>query len=171
MTKYHTATVAGLNDYLTARGLDIPGTVDSDAQEAALLVASEWIDGTYGKLFSGFQTGGFLQDREWPRTGAVTNTDQPYTFPTDAIPDRVTNAVYEAAFRQIIAPGSLLVDYTPNKYKSVSVDGAVSVEYAGFSSAAQVQKTYPAIDRLLEPLFDTSANGSFSIASGPVTRV
>ncbi|QWY83166.1 putative structural protein [Rhizobium phage RHph_X2_24] len=171
MAKYSTTNVAGFTAYHEARGRTVPGTWDNVDIEAALLVASEWIDNKYGPSFIGFKTDGFLQDREWPRTGAVTDTDPPYTFLNDAIPDRVTNAVYEAAWRQASNPGSLSVDYTPAKYKRVSVDGAVSVEYAGVNFVNDLQTQIAIIDQILSPLLDPGAGGALSAFSGAAIRV
>lgn len=170
MAKYATATVEGFETYWEERGVEIPGTWGEPSIEAALLVASEWIDGTYGALFVGEKTGGFLQDREWPRINAqIVNPNYYYTFPNNEIPQQVIYAVYEAAYRQAANPGSLLIDYTPGKYKRVSIDGAVSVEYAGVNFASDVQATFPRIDQLLSALFDNNAD--YSMYSGGSVRV
>lgn len=170
MAKYSGATVEDFEAYSEARGREIPGTWDAAYMEAALLIASEWIDGTYGNLFVGYKTGGFSQERAWPRTSAITNTWDRHLIPNDVIPSQVISAVYEAAWRQGNKPGSLLVDYTPGKYKRVSIDGALSVEYAGFNSASDVQTTFPMIDQLLNDLLDEQ-NSSFSSYSGSIVRV
>ncbi|AHJ10699.1 hypothetical protein P106B_16 [Rhizobium phage vB_RglS_P106B] len=172
MAKYTTATVAGFETYHEARGRERPGTMTDPIVEAALLVASEWIDRVYGSSFIGRKTGGFVQVREWPRIGAVIiDPRYGYAFPSDAIPEQLTNAVYEAAWRQANSPGSLLVDYTPGKYSSVSVDGAVAVQYRQFSSAADVQTSYPIIDQLLYWLLDSDSGAYLSSFSGGVVRV
>lgn len=163
-------TVEDFADYIEARGGDIP-TDDTDEMEAALLVASEWIDGVYGPSFSGFKTGGFPQEREWPRQAAYTNTYPQYNFLTDEIPDRLKNATYQAAIRQLNSPGCLLVDYTPNKYKSVSVDGAISVDYVDFIQSSDIQIQISAIDQLLAPLLNCYDGAITSNLSGGVNRV
>ena len=170
MAKYSNTSVAGFAEYMEARGREIPGTWTDEIIDAALLLASEWIDGVYGRLFSGQKAGGFLQDREWPRTGAYSNTIPVYTFPSDVIPDQIASAVYEAAFKQASNPGSLIVDYTPGKYKSVSIEGALSVEYAQFSSASEVQTQFSLIDMILDPLLAALGAG-FSSYSGVASRV
>lgn len=168
--QYSTTTATGFAEYHEARGRTIPGTWDEDYINASLLVASEWVDGIYGNSFIGEKTAGFLQEREWPRQNAVIYYPKySYVFATDEIPERITNAVYEAAFIQASEPGSLLVNYTPNKYKSVSIDGAISVEFAGFTTSAQIQKTFPKIDQLLEPLL--CSESMFSSMSGLSSRV
>lgn len=172
MAKYTTTTAEGFETYNEDRGRTVPGTWDASKINVALLVASEWIDRIYGPSFIGQKTAGFLQVREWPRIGAaIVDPKYGYAFPNDVIPDQVTNAVYEAAFREATTPGSLQVDYTPGKYKSVSVDGAVSVEYASFNFASDVQTTYPIIDQLLYWLIDTDSGAAMSSFSGAVVRV
>jgi hypothetical protein len=165
-------TAEGFAAYHESRGREIPGTWSDDTIEAALLSASEWIDSIYGPSFIGHKTDGFEQENEWPRTNAVVMDSTPaYVYDTDAIPARVTKAAYEAAWRQATTPGSLLVDYTPGKYKSVSIDGALSVEYRQFDSAYEVQVQIGAVDTLLWPLLDMSSGGKTSTLSGAASRV
>lgn len=164
-------TAEGFADYQTARGRTIPGTWDDTAIEAALLSASEWLDGIYGPSFIGYKTGGFLQDREWPRTTAVIESAiPPYIFATDEMPERVEQATYEAAFRQLTAPGSLQIDYVPTKYKTVEVIGAIRVDYQQFVNATDVQTQISVVETLLWPLIDCGSPSSMSGLSGSVTR-
>lgn len=168
MSKYSIATSTGFAEYHDERGRDVPGTWDDAKINAALLVASEWLDDTFGKSFIGEKTGGFLQEREWPRVNAVTRDPRySYAFPSDAIPVNVIKAVYEAAYREAQTPGVLLVDYTPEKFKSVSVDGAVAVQYRQFSSASETQLSIPIIERLIHDLIYDDNGSSFS---GRLTR-
>ena len=169
MATYTGATIEGFEAYFDARGVERPATMTDPIVTASLLVASEWIDSVYGPSFIGYKTGGFTQDREWPRTLAVVNTFPYFAFPTDEIPSQIIDAVYEAAWRHATTPGSLLADYTPAKYKSVSIEGAVSVEYAAFNSASEIQKSFPRIDQLLSDLLDNGK--SVSSYSGAASRV
>lgn len=157
---------AYFSTYIQQRGMEFPLDWDEDDQNAALLVASEWIDNVFGPSFTGYKTGGFEQEREWPRSAAFTNTYPQHNFLTTDIPDRVVKATYEAAYRQLSSPGSLMVDYTPNKYKSVSIDGALSVDYAQFSSSADIQKQFAIIDSLLAPLLTLTGAGSSKLSGG-----
>lgn len=155
--------------YHTSRGREIPGTWDDARINSSLLVASEWIDGIYGPYFSGQKTGGYTQEREWPRTSAVTNTWPQYVFGNSDIPTAVINATYEAAWRQASSEGSLEVDYTPGKYKSVSIDGALSVDFVLPSGVSEIQIQIAAVDRLLWPLFCKKYAGQSSL-SGSIVR-
>lgn len=163
-------TKEGFVAYHTARGREVPALWDDEVIQAALLVGSEWIDHIYGNLFIGYPTGGYDQARQWPRTTALTENIYPQKVFTDSeIPDAVVNAAYEAAWRQATTPGSLMVDYTPGKYKRVSVEGAISVDYAQFTSSSDVQIQIGAIDNLLWPLL--KKQGNFSNLSGGSNRV
>ncbi len=162
---------ADFETYNEARGRTIPGTWDNAYIEAALLIASEWIDGIYGSSFIGYKTGGFVQEREWPRTAAVVESSIPaYMFSVSDIPERVVHATYEAAFRQATTPGCLDVDYVPSKYKKVAIEGALSVDYANLNSSADVQMQIGVVDKLLWPLLDDDSPAYSSGLSGSVSR-
>lgn len=167
----HYGTTAEFAEYIETRGKEIPATADDESIEAALIVASEWLDSVYGANFSGYKTDGYSQEREWPRSAAYSNTFPVYSFSTSEIPDRVVKAAYEAAFRQLSSPGSLQLDYSPNKYKSVSIDGALSVDYANFTSSSDIQAQFPVIDQLLAPLFNSNSSANVSTLTGSVKRV
>lgn len=158
--------VATFKTYQEARGRDIPATATDPDIQAALLVSSEWIDAAFIGQFSGLKVGGRAQIREWPRSGVVDIYG--YAVPSDAVPREVENATYEATLRQILTPGIFFKDYTPGKYRSVSISGAVSVVYAT-GSAYDFQTQMPAIAAILYPiLFGNGA--SFSSLSGAVVR-
>lgn len=166
---------AGYKAYWLERGNDQSAVLDATIN-AALLVASTWIDGIYGDSFVGHKTGGFTQADQWPRIGATVSDGNHkwknyYTFPDNVIPDQVEHATYEAAMRQITTPGSLQPDYKPNKYKSVAISGAVSVEYAQLNNASDLTLSIGIVDTLLWPLLDESSPALSSGLSGPSVRV
>lgn len=149
MTIYGTA--AGFTSYHTARGTDVSAYTDDAVIEAALLVATEWIDAKYRSSFPGLKTYDRSQVREWPRYDAVDIYDQIITAGT--IPIEVEQATYQAALKQLLTPGSLSIDWVPQKYKSASVDGAVSVTYMQYDTADDIQTRFKLIDEILAPLF------------------
>lgn len=167
-------TVAAFVDYHEARGREIPGTWDDVVISAALLAASEWIDAVYGPSFVGRKKDGFLQTREWPRVSAIIKDTgywgEYYVFPDTAIPDRVINATYEAAWREATTPQSLQVDYTPGKYKSVTIEGALEVEYRDVN-ASDLMIQISKVDHWLWPLLDNNSSANFSSMSGGTSRV
>lgn len=142
-------TAVGYVAYWTARG-----TVPDDTTpkiEAALLVASEYLDANYRSFYAGTKVNGRSQKRDWPRQAAYdVNYDQ---IADDEIPDEIDEATYQAASRELATPGSLRTDAIMGKaIQSVSIDGAVSVVYAGAGSIADLQPTFPAIDAILAPI-------------------
>ena len=154
--------------YIDSRNYDIPNTTTDPDIEAALLVASEWLDNTYRSYFRSLKTGGRAQIREWPRIGIVDMYG--YPIGNNEIPREIIQATYELTIRQIKIPGSLTVDYTPGKYSQVAVSGAVSVTYASFNSAYDVQTQMPIIDSILAALlFDDGQK--LSGLSGDAVRV
>lgn len=182
-------SASGFLTYHVTRGRVIPASWTTPVIESGLLVASEWLDSIYADSWIGTPTAGFTQVRQWPRTDAVINRapdfnnypsrwyywfpsslPDPYTFPDNVVPDQVINATYEAAFRHLTTPESLRTDFTPYQYKSVSVDGAISVEYAqNVSAANDIQLQIQAVSALMAPLLDPQKN--FSGLSGGVSRV
>lgn len=142
-------------------------TATDPAIVAALLVASEYIDANYRLMFPGQKTGLRPQVREWPRSGAYD--DQWQTIENNVIPIEVENATYEAARREIASPGSLRTDVTMGTaIQSVSIEGALSVTYAGAGSVSDLQLTIPAIDAIIAPVL-TGEHG-YSSLSGATVR-
>lgn len=163
-------TPQGFRDYHEARNTDLPpAAADDDDVNAALLVASEYIDLKLRGSVNGRKVGQRAQVRELPRTG-MTDADG-YVVRSDVIPVEAENATYEAALLELAQPGSLTVNYTPGKYRQVSVEGAVSVTFNMFNSLSEVQTQYQAIARTLAPLFPSCGGVGFSALSGSVSRV
>jgi hypothetical protein len=67
------------------------------------------------------------------------------------------------------SPGVLAVDWTPARYKSASVVGAVSVTYATFNSVLDLQTHFAIVDQILSPILYSGQMSS--PLSGPTTRV
>lgn len=161
-------TVAGFKTYHSARGrADIIENFDDSEIDAAKLITSEWLDATYRNQFPGLKVGMREQVREWPRQGA--SDIHGYAISSATVPTEVENATYEGTFRQLQTPGIFSKDYTPNKYKSVSVDGAVSIQYVQFGGAGDIQTQIKIIDEILAPIL--TAYGDFSPLSGGTALV
>lgn len=158
-------TAVGFANYHASRGRDV-GTFDADTIEGKLLVASEWVDGRYRSSFPGIKVGQRAQTREWPRNAAYDRDG--FAIDPASPPAEIENAVYEVALRELQAPGSLSVDYTPAKYKRASVDGAVSVEYATFDNAHEAQTQFPIVAEILAPIL--TGMGATSALSGNACR-
>ena len=151
-------TSAGYHTYHEERGA-LTGPHGDTAVESALLVASEWIDSRYRSLFGGTKVGLRSQMREWPRDGALDY----YGY---AVPE-IEQATYEAALIHLTGSTPLSQNFTPAKYRTVSVDGAISLEYAQFSNSEETQTQFKRIEEILSLL--VGAKGSAD--SGLVGRV
>ena len=157
MTEYY-GTPAAFKTYWQARGNSaVVGYDDSTIVTPALLVASEWLDAAFLGRFGGLKIGGRDQVREWPRSDVQDVYG--YAIPSDVPPREIEAATYEAALRQIVTPGTFFKDYTPGKYKSVSISGALSVEYAT-GSAYDFQTQMPQIAAILAPILTGYSNTS-----------
>lgn len=100
---------------------------DDAAKTAALVRASSWIDATYGLRFPGTRAGGREQVLAWPRVNASDASGE--VIADDEVPAEIERATYEAALREIIAPGSLSPDLKRGgRIKSVGA-GSARVEY------------------------------------------
>lgn len=165
MADYY-GTVNGYRTYCIARN-SLHSNEAEDKILAALLVASEWIDATYRASFPGLKVGLRAQVREWPRTGAQDIYG--YAISENSVPTEIENATYEATHREIESQGSLSTDYTPAKYKTASVNGAVSVEYRAFDSAAEAQTRINIVDQILRPVL-TGISGTLSSNVGNSVR-
>lgn len=165
MTIYGTA--AGFREYHEARGRDMSAYDDDATVDARLLVASEWLDATYRRLFKGYKVGDRTQVREWPRYAVYDHEGR--AVASDSVPVEVDSATYEAAWRELQSAGSLTMDYTPNKYRSVNIQGSISVDYAMYGGSADIQTQFAIIDQILDPLL--GGNGSYSALTGASARV
>ncbi len=156
----HYGTLAGANAYHTARGNTHWN--GSDAHKTAALVrATDYIDVTFRDQFPGEKTGLRTQEREWPREWA-TDVDGE-AIGVNEIPIEVINATYEAALRELVTPGSLMPDITLGKQiKSASVDGAVSVEYAGTTGVQGMVPTVLAVGGILARILTGYARSSLA---------
>lgn len=152
-------TVEAANQYHLARGNIVWAGLDPAEAEAALLRASEWLDGNYRGLFPGWKTGERAQVREWPRQDAWDI--YAYFIPATVIPDEVNRATYEAALREAIQPGALSVDFVAaDVIKKAAVEGAVSVEFGGSGSVMDAQLSMPIVDAILAPILTGGDGGS-----------
>ncbi|WP_367346453.1 DnaT-like ssDNA-binding protein [Stenotrophomonas bentonitica] len=166
-------TLEGADSYHQARGNAAWGAGSDEARTGALIRATDYIDGRYrvllasgrwSSMFPGVRTAGRGQPNEWPRTGAV-DYDGDLIQP-DEIPDEVERATYEAALRELVAPGSLSPDYVATEAVTREKVGPIEVSYADASVTGQVpnRPVISAIDEILAPLLRTPA-------AGPAVRV
>lgn len=130
----------GTDDLFAAWAAENGHVLPTDAPVPAILRqrASDYIDGLYGARFKGLPTGGFEQERAWPRTGAVAHRQ---AIPADAIPDAVIRATYAAALYEAQNPGGLSVAASQSgAIKREKVD-VLEVEYVAGSNDAVADAT------------------------------
>lgn len=161
----------GFITYLEKRGYEILYDWSEEDINAALLVASEWLDSHYENFWIGFKIK-YEQERSWPRQNAVVAVYPYHIYSNTDIPVQVIQATYEAARRHLVKKGSLEVDYQPTQYQSVSVYNAVSVEYKdSISSAGDIQLQIPIVQNLMSILIDPNKGADSSSLSGRAVRV
>ncbi|MCS0459529.1 DnaT-like ssDNA-binding protein [Rhizobium favelukesii] len=117
---------ADFTAYADAAGYVFPdGT--TDAQKTAARQRGSLVIDRYEVRFSGKRTGGYAQERAWPRTGASTYYGE--AIPSDVIPVAIENASYEAAFLELTNPGSLSPVVTGSATVKREKLGQLEVEY------------------------------------------
>lgn len=143
----------GLTDWLTANGLTLPETAPTSAVLRERGAA--YIDGLYGsqfsdRRFSGVPTGGFAQERAWPRTGASAYG---VSIDEDVIPVAVEQASYSAAWYEGNNPGKLAVAATQGgQVKRIKVD-VIEKEFfdRGGDAASSATPVLSTVEGLLAP--------------------
>lgn len=150
-------TDQGLTAYLADNGYTLPDTAPTPAVLRSR--GSNYLDGVYGPRFSGIPTGGFGQERAWPRTGAYAY-GQP--IGDSIIPDAVAKASYAAAWFEANNPGALSASGSEaSRVKREKVEGAVEVEYqasSGEFSASSLVTLLTDVEGLLAPFLAPVVN-------------
>lgn len=140
--------------YHTARG-NATWTGDDATKEAALIRATQWLDGRYGAQWPGVRRYLRAQALDWPRADAYDRDGTYVDFET--IPPEVRNAACEAALRELTTPGSLSPDVTPGTAKVLTeVKGIRWTPLRAAAGAEDMAPTLTAVDRALAPLIGGS---------------
>lgn len=123
---------------------------------------SDYIDGLYGSRFSGQPTGGFEQERAWPRIGACAH-GQP--IPSDVVPVAIEQASYHAAYQEAVKPGSLAIAVTAAGALKRKKIGPLEKEYFEGSGDAVADGTLKlsAVEGLLAPFFSVAFPAIFVV--------
>lgn len=151
----HYGTLADADAYHAARGRAEWAAGNVDARTAALVRGSDYVDQRYTSAgcpatFPGRRAGGRTQDREWPREGVVDREGNPVDAAT--VPVEVVHASYEAAYRELRAPGSLTPDYVPAEQVTREKVGPIETSYATGAGSQPNRPFVPAIDEILAGL-------------------
>lgn len=153
----------GFEAWLEANGYELP--VGAPDEAVLRQRGSSYIDAQYGSRFVGAPTGGYAQERAWPRTGACVRGSE---IPDDVIPVAVINASYEAALQVANDPASLsVVGSAAQRVRREKVEGAVEVEYQSSSSscdtAADLTPVMTIVDGMLAPFLRDNAPSGFGV--------
>lgn len=136
--------------YHTMRGNSTWTGTDAD-KEAALVRATQWLDGRYGDLWPGIRWKLREQSLDWPRVEAYDRDGTVVDY--DSIPPEVLSATCEAALRELVTPGSLSPDVTPGTAKVLTeVKGIKWTPLRAAASAEDMAPTITAVNRALAPL-------------------
>ena len=143
----------GFAEYLAENGLTLPG--GSPTPAVLRQVGSNYVDAAYEpKLWCSSRTGGFAQERAWPRTGATSNR---VDVPSDLIPPQWIQASYRAAYLQAVTPGWATGGVDPSRITKREKAGEVEREFfeagkgAVSGNAAPGFRVDPLIDGLVTP--------------------
>lgn len=149
-------TVTGADEYALAIGNTAWGALTPEAKQAALVRGSMYVDGYIKRFidpagncwwtFIGTKTGGWAQEREWPRQGIAD-------LPDSTVPVQIEYAAYEAAMREAANPGSLSPDIDRTQLVKREKVDVLEVTYAISDDAgtANMIPVIPVIDSLLAP--------------------
>lgn len=144
------ASLAQAAAYHTARGNSTWAGNDA-LKEAALIRATQWLDGRYGNRWTGIRWKLRLQALDWPRVEAYDRDGTVLDY--DDVPVEVVNATCEAALRELVTPGSLSPDLTPGTAKVLTeVKGIKWTPLRASAGVNDMTLTITAVDRLLAPL-------------------
>lgn len=139
---------AGFDGWLASNGHTLPAGAPS--KPVLRQRASDYLDGQYGARFIGVPTGGYAQERAWPRTGATAYGS---SIPDDATPAAIERAAYTAALYEAENPGGLVVVTTGAGAIKREKVGPIETEYFEGSGDALAAATpvLSAIEGLLAP--------------------
>jgi hypothetical protein len=150
-------TVAEARAYAAARGITLSS--DDAAVEALLVQAMDYLEAQRAR-YQGSKTKPGVQALQWPRTGVVI--DCQYNLPDNIIPTELKSAQKQAAL-EVFAGLSLMPSSDGRVVKREKVD-VIETEYMtgqDLGSGASMGPSFPAVDALLEPLFNACGGGFF----------
>lgn len=114
--------------WMAGQGFTLPAGAPSPA--VLRQIGSNYVDAAYEpRLSCSMRTGGFAQDRAWPREGHKVGKQ---TVPNDLIPQPWIDAAYRAAYLHATESGWATSGEDPNRIaKRERVEGAIDTEYFG----------------------------------------
>lgn len=153
-------TDQGFTTWMADNGLPMPLIAPTPA--VLRQRGSQYLDGVYGSRFSGAPTGGFEQERAWPRVGACAHGK---AIPSDIVPVAIEHASYHAAYQEAVKPGSLAIAVTAAGALKRKKIGPLEKEYFEGSGDAVADGTLKlsAVEGLLAPFFAVALPAIFVV--------
>lgn len=148
------ATLAQADAYHAGRAT-VAWAGDDAAKEAALIRATQWLDGRYRAQFPGTRLNGRAQALEWPRYGVTDMAGD--AVESDTVPQEITDAVCEAAVHELKKPGVLSPVVTPAQQKVLVGLGDLTWKPLGGGGVASSLPTVTAVEGILSALFAARA--------------
>lgn len=161
-------SIDGADAYALSIGNTAWGLLTTEAKNSALVRGSlyvdsynrRYLDGDFKCWFQylGGKTGGWAQEREWPRSGIDG-------LPDNAIPVQIESATYEAAIREGTTPGSLNPDIDRTSLVKRERVDVLEVTYAvsDNANAGSLLPVIPAIESLLSAFLIRRCTGELAI--------
>ncbi len=131
--------------WLAEQGYTLPSTAPTPAVLRAR--GSAYVD-SYEAYWTGYRTGGVLQELGWPRAGATLNCT--IAIPDDVVPPVVVNASYRAAWLDASTPG-ILTGGTPSSGPRVKRQKVDVIEREFFDDGKAKMGSGPAfVDSIID---------------------
>lgn len=125
--------------WLAAQGLTLP--VGAPTPAVLRQIGADYVDAAYCHLLMCSQkTGGWEQERQWPRTNHRINGQM---LPDDLIPQAWINASYRAAYLQATNPGWATNQVTPGRVTKRERVDTIEREFFDQSQAGGGASTAP----------------------------
>lgn len=150
-------TVAQARAYALARGVTLPA---DDAQAEALLIqAMDYLEAQRGR-YQGTKTYPGVQALQWPRVGVIIDCD--YSLPDNIIPTELKNAQMQLSME--VFNGLVLLPSSDGRVVKREKVDVIETEYMtgqDLGASGSLGPSFPAVDALLEPLFNACGGGFF----------
>lgn len=147
-------SVADADQYFEDHGDPAGWTGIDSVKEAALRMATQYLDAVYGSYWRGtkYDTD---QALEWPRTGA--RDDNGHTYDYDDLPVKLEHATAEAALRHITETNGLLPDVSkPGDIKSESKKMSIMSKSVTYVTGYSQIKQFRIIDLIVNQLVESA---------------
>jgi hypothetical protein len=153
-------TLAEATAYHESMGNDTWVTSPDEEADVAIIRGTAYVDRRYAGKWPGVKTGERDQSLQWPREGGYDK--EGWEIEDNEIPKELKQAVYEAALRELVNPGSLSPDVVQTDRVLREKVDVLEVQYADVSDPAGTVPIITAIDEILAPILGAKSNSSVS---------